>query len=245
MLVSDHRFKVVTTKQKKNWSQYFSKREGKIIAPDKLKKIPYNSIGKLFIHEGNGAHQFGSAFKVAPNILMTAAHCLAKIIEERIYYFDDVTYSPVFPHLGYYTATQLVIPDAYIKNKHTQHDYGFIIFDAEIPGDILLIETQPQESGRCCSIGYPDSYNYYGDKMIEAKGQYEKPYEEKMIIMSGIDMRSGCSGGPILDDCTHKIISLNSGNIGGLDKKQMSGPIMREEIAAELQSITNSLRQFA
>jgi len=206
-------FKIVSTKQEKDWSEYFNKRQGKTVPSTRLKKIPYNSIGKLFIHEGNGAHQFGSAFKVAPNVVMTAAHCLANVVEERAYYFDDITYCPAFPYQGHYTATGLKIPDAYINNKHTQHDYGFLIFDTEIPGDILQLEVSPDEASGCCSIGYPDSYNYFGDKMVEAKGKYvAPPYEEKMIVMSGVDMRSGCSGGPIIDECTRKVISLNSGN---------------------------------
>lgn len=238
-------FKIISTKRKKDWSKYFSKRKGKTISPARLKKIPYNSIGKLFIHEGGGAHQFGSAFKVAPNVLMTAAHCLANVVEERAYYFDDITYCPSFPYQGQYTAAGLVVPDTYIQNKHSQYDYGFLIFDTTLPGDILQLETAPDEVGRCLSVGYPDSYNYYGDKMIEARGSYEMPYEEKMIVMSGVDMRSGCSGGPIIDECTMKVISLNSGNIGGLDKKQMSGPLMRKEVLFELDSIVNGLRQTA
>jgi len=233
--------RLTNTKQQKDWKEYLSKREGKTISPSKLKKIPYNCIGKLFIHENSKTHQFGSAFKVAPNILMTAAHCLAKVIEERAYYFKDVTYCPTFPYDTAYVATQFAIPDTYVEhNGHTQYDYGFIIFDTELPGDILQLEASPDTDGSCCSIGYPDSYNYYGDKMVEAKGQYSSPYEEKMIIMPGVDMRSGCSGGPILDDCTKKVISLNSGNIGKLSEKQMSGPLMRAEIISDLEYLTHS-----
>jgi len=238
-------FKIVSTKREKDWSEYFHKRQGKTISPNRLKKIPYNSIGKLFIHEGNGAHQFGSAFKVAPNIVMTAAHCLANIMEERAYYFDDITYCPAFPYQEQYTAIKLTIPNAYIDNKHTQYDYGFLIFDTELPGDILQLEASPEKGGGCCSVGYPDSYNYFGDKMVEAKGKYViPPYEEKMVIMSGVDMRSGCSGGPIIDECTRKVISLNGSNWGGFSKKQMAGPLMREEILSELQNIIDNLKQF-
>jgi len=238
---SNIKFEIVSTKKEKNWDEYLSKQEGKTVPVKALNKIPYNSIGKLFIYEGNGAHQFGSAFKVAPNILMTAAHCLANIVEERAYYFNDITYIPVFPHREPCTASQLVIPDTYIQHKHTQYDYGFIIFDTELPGDILQLEVAPPTDGSCYSIGYPDSYKYFGNKMVEAKGNYAKPYEEKMIVMSGIDMRSGCSGGPIIHDCSRKVISLNSGNIGGLHKKQMSGPLMRAEILTALEQLTDKL----
>lgn len=238
-------FNIVATKQQKNWSEYLNKIEGKAISFSNIKKIPYNSIGKLFIDEGNGALQFGSAFKVAPNIAMTAAHCMGKVIEERPYYFDDITYCPTFPYKRQYTVTGMLIPDAYINDNRIQNDYGFLIFDTEIPGDILLLEASPEKEGSSCSIGYPHSYNYFGNKMVEAKGEYTKPYEEKMIVMSGVDMRSGSSGGPILDECTMKVISLNSGNIGKPHEKQMSGPLMREEILTELQNIIDSLKKFA
>lgn len=235
------KFRVEPTQGKKDWSDYLSQKEGRTISVDELKKIPYNSIGKLLIYEGNGVHQFGSAFKVAPNILMTAAHCLANIVEDRAYYFKDVVYCPVFPHREHYTAIQLAIPDTYIKGKHTQHDYGFVIFDRELPGDILQLEVEPATSGMCCSVGYPDSFKYFGDKMVEAKGYYSKPYQEQMIVMSSIDMRSGCSGGPIIDDISSKVISLNSGNIGKHSDRQMSGPMMRIEILMALEKLTEEL----
>jgi len=126
------KFKVVSTKQEKDWRVYLRKQESKKIAIEELNKYPYNGIGKLFIYEGKGRHQFGSAFKVAPNVLMTAAHCLANIIEERAYHFSDITYCPIFPHhKQVYTAIGLTIPDSYITFKHTEHDYGFVIFDTE------------------------------------------------------------------------------------------------------------------
>ncbi len=235
-------FKVVSTKGEKNWRPYLRPQEGKTIIADELANYPYNGIGKLFIHEGKGRHQFGSAFKVAPNVLMTAAHCLANIVEERAYHFSDITYCPVFPHHDQvYTAVGIAVPDTYIAFKHTEHDYGFLIFDSELPGNILPIAPNPSTTGRCFSIGYPDSYQYFGDKMIQAYGNYDKPYLQKMLIMYGNDMRSGCSGGPIIDGTSGKVISLNSSNIDGENSQKMSGPLMRVEILTALKEITETL----
>lgn len=236
------KLKVVSTKQKKDWSTYLSKQEGKTITVNDFTNYPYDAIGKLFIHEAKGRHQFGSAFKVAPNILMTAAHCLANVVEERANHYSDITYCPIFPHHDQvYTAIGLTIPDSYIAHKHTQHDYGFLIFDTELPGSILPIDSNPSKTGICFSIGYPDSYQYFGDKMIQAYGNYDKPYLEKMILMYGNDMRSGCSGGPIIDGNSGKVISLNSSNIGENGSLQMSGPLMREEILIALEKLTEKL----
>lgn len=236
------KFKVVSTKQEKDWNTYLNKQEGKTIGVNEFADYPYNSIGKLFIHEGKGRHQFGSAFKVAPNVLMTAAHCLANVIEERAHHFSDITYCPIFPHHDQvYTATGLTIPNSYITFKHTEHDYGFLIFDTELPGNILPIDPNPSKIGMCFSIGYPDSYQYFGDKMIQAYGNYDKPYLQEMILMYGNDMRSGCSGGPIIDGKSGKVISLNSSNIGGVSSRQMSGPLMRTEILTALEELTEKL----
>ena len=235
-------YKVVSTKQEKDWSAYLKKQEGKTIGTDELNKYPYTGIGKLFIHENKGRHQFGSAFKVAPNVLMTAAHCLANVMEERAYHFSDITYCPIFPyHKQAYTAIGVTIPDSYITFKHTENDYGFVIFDTELPGNILPIDPAPSEKGMCFSIGYPDSYQYFGDKMIQAYGNYDKPYLQEMLIMYGNDMRSGCSGGPIIDGNSGKVISLNSSNLGGDDTQQMSGPMMRAEVLTALKELTEAL----
>ncbi len=236
------KFNVVSTKQEKDWNAYLKKQEGKTISVDKLAKYPYNGIGKLFIYEGERRHQFGSAFKVAPNVLMTAAHCLANIVEERAYHFSDITYCPIFPyHNQSYTAIGLTIPDSYIEFKHTENDYGFLFFDTELPGNILPIEPNPSKTGMCFSIGYPDSYQYFGDKMIQAYGNYDKPYLQEMLIMYGNDMRSGCSGGPIIDGESGKVISLNSSNIDGENSRRMSGPMMRPEILTALRELTETL----
>jgi len=241
--MSTIKFKVVSTKQEKDWSPYLRKQESKTIAVDDLVKYPYNGIGKLFIHEGKGRHQFGSAFKVAPNVLMTAAHCLANVMEERAYHFSDITYCPFFPHHNQaYTAIGVTIPDSYITFKHTEHDYGFIIFGTELPGNILPIDSNPAQTGMCFSIGYPDSYQYFGDKMIQAYGNYDKPYLQEMLIMYGNDMRSGCSGGPIIDGSSGKVISLNSSNLGGDNTQQMSGPLMRTEILTALEELIEKLK---
>jgi len=235
-------FNIVSTKKEKDWRPYLRKQESKTITANELADYPYNGVGKLFIHEGKGRHQFGSAFKVAPNVLMTAAHCLANVVEERAYHFSDITYCPTFPyHRQSYTAIGLTIPDSYVSFKHTENDYGFLIFETELPGNILPIDPNPAETGMCFSIGYPDSYQYFGDKMIQAYGNYDKPYLQKMLIMYGNDMRSGCSGGPIIDSESGKVISLNSSNIDGENSRRMSGPFMSAEILTALEELTTTL----
>jgi len=236
------KLETLATKREKDWSAYLRKQEGKTIAFGELASYPYTAIGKLFIHEGKGRHQFGTAFKVAPNVLMTAAHCLANVVEERAYPYSDITYCPLFPyHDKAYTAIGLSIPDNYIAFKHTEHDYGFIIFDTELPRHILPIDPNPAKTGTCFSIGYPDSYQYFGDKMIQAYGKYDKPYLQEMMVMVGNDMRSGCSGGPIIDGKSGKVISLNSSNWGDNNNKEMSGPMMRNEILAALNELMGEL----
>jgi len=77
--------------------------------------------------------------------------------------------------------------------------------------------------------------------MIQAYGNYDKPYLQEMILMYGNDMRSRCSGGPIIDGQSGKVISLNSSNLGGEGSQQMSGPFMRQEILTALEELTEKL----
>ena len=221
------------TKMTKDWSAFLEQKESTEISKSKISKSPYASVGKLFIQEQGYASQVGTGFKIGPRLVLTAGHCVGNVIsnEGMAFFHSDIIYCPQFPYeTKSYKATKLSLPTEYIHDKHIQHDFGFVQFDEDLPGEILNIDFSANQTGSCEIIGYPDYAKYFGNRMYSRNSAYHKKYVEDFYVFSDIDFTSGSSGGPIIDKATGSVISLISSSFGNYKERQMAGPIMRDMI---------------
>src|SRR5262245_61240377 len=166
---------------------------------------PYTTCGKLFFTQG-GQNFAGSAAVVAPNVLLTAGHCVFKGG-----WSSNVAFFPSYPKRSpsdpnyRFTYSYEAAWTAWTQNSNQAFDYGFIWIDND-PGHKvgwLGLLWNAATSGRTWdAVGYPatPSPPFNGSAMDEALGSVASSSTGGTIGLTNDNMEHGSSGGPWITD---------------------------------------------
>jgi len=165
------------------------------------KAYPYSTCGKLFFSQG-GNDFAGSASVVAPNVLLTAGHC--------VYnggWSTNVAFYPSYPLPPgtSFSYSYLAAWTAWTNNGTRAFDYGMIWIDNN-PGDQvgwLGLLWNADTTGRVWdAVGYPATPNppFDGNTMDEAIGTVASSSTSGTIGLNNDNMEHGSSGGPWITD---------------------------------------------
>jgi V8-like Glu-specific endopeptidase len=167
---------------------------------------PYTTCGKLFFTQG-GQDYAGSASVVAPNILLTAGHC----VFGGGVWSTNVTFYPSYPSRGSsdpaysFSYSYEAAWTAWTQNGNKAYDYGMVWVD-NTPGQILGwlgLLWNANTSGRSWdAVGYPATPNppFSGNTMDEAIGTFASSSVSGVIGLNNDNMEHGSSGGPWITD---------------------------------------------
>ena len=230
-----------------------------------LTQFPNSSIGKLYsvIHEnattGFVSIEKGSAFVVAKNVLMTAAHCIyGKLVltatNSSYYgYYQRFEYFPAYPlSTNPIRVKKAWVPDGYKQNvgdrmRRLPYDYGLLITEEPLPSFPLEVSFSADNYAQVKSIGYPDRFPFVGLQYY-CEGPCKKEVGNDRLMMENNDMVPGCSGGPWLNEGC--VVGLNStlqrrrvrGEDGNYtDKFEFLSPIIDEEIIDKIRAFENEM----
>lgn len=154
---------------------------------------PFYAGGKLFFTRPSGSDHSCTAEFVAPDILLTAAHCVYAFMESG--YNSRVMFFLRFDGVGtdYYPTECVVVPSQFIGNGDMSYDYAFIRTTKNFNGNSIKLAAYVREYGGVQSIGYPS--NFYNAKyMYRFVGDVSR-FNEKFNQISGNPMGGGSSGG--------------------------------------------------
>lgn len=167
--------------------------------------FPYRTCGKLFFTQG-GNNFTGSAAMVAPNVLLTAGHC--------VYNGGWSTNVAFFPSYGNrasndpaykFNYNNLACWTAWSQNSDRAYDYGMVWFDSA-PGNIIgwlgLLWNALTANRTWDAVGYPATPNppFNGNVMDECLGQVASSTIAGTIGLNNDNMEHGSSGGPWITD---------------------------------------------
>lgn len=162
---------------------------------------PYSACGKLFFTQG-GSDFAGSASVVAPNILLTAGHC----VYDNGVWSSNVTFYPSYPLNGVnFSYSYEAAWTAWTNNSNRAFDYGMIWIDND-PGHKvgwLGLLWNAATAGRIWdAVGYPATPNppYNGNVMDETVGTVAPSSVAGTIGLANDNMEHGSSGGPWITD---------------------------------------------
>lgn len=173
---------------------------GSSVANPKL--YPYSTCGILFFTQGGGDFS-GSASVVAPNILLTAGHC----IHNGGVWSTNVTFYPSYPLTGvHFSYSYEAAWTAWVNNGTVAFDYGMIWIDND-PGHKvgwLGLLWNASTAGRVWeAVGYPATPNppFNGNAMDHTIGTLSPggPFPGQ-IGLTNDNMEHGSSGGPWITD---------------------------------------------
>jgi V8-like Glu-specific endopeptidase len=159
---------------------------------------PYTTCGKLFFTQG-GQNFSGSAAVVAPNVLLTAGHCVFKGG-----WSSNVAFYPSYPKRAVgdpayrFTYSYEAAWTAWTQNSNRAYDYGFVWIDSA-PGNRLGWLGLLWNAGRTWdAVGYPATPNppFNGNAMDEALGSVASSSLSGTIGLTNDNMEHGSSGGP-------------------------------------------------
>ena len=167
---------------------------------------PYTTCGKLYFSQG-GQDYTASASVVAPNILLTAGHC----VFGGGAWSQNVAFYPSYPSRGSsdpayaFFYSYIAAWTAWTQNGDRAYDYGMVWID-NAPGQILGwlgMLWNADTSGRSWdAVGYPATPNppFTGGAMDEAVGTVASSTIAGVIGLNNDNMEHGSSGGPWITD---------------------------------------------
>ena len=181
------------------------KRDGKIDRGGNAvlhpQEYPYSTCGKLFFTQG-GSDFTGSASVVAPNIVLTAGHCL----HNNGVWSSNVTFYPSYPLTGLHFSYSFEAAwTAWTDGSNQAFDYGLIWIDND-PGHKvgwLGLLWNASTAGRVWdAVGYPATPNppFSGNAMDETVGTVAPSATAGTIGLTNDNMEHGSSGGPWITD---------------------------------------------
>ncbi len=167
---------------------------------------PYRTCGKLFFTQ-NGGDWAGSASLVAPNVLLTAGHCVFNngSWSTNVAFYPSYPSRPSTDRTYKFTYSYVAARTPWTQNRNRAYDYGMIWIDAA-PGNQLGwlgMLWNASTSGRSWeAVGYPATPNppYNGAVMDEALGTFQASGTPGTIGLTNDNMEHGSSGGPWITD---------------------------------------------
>lgn len=158
---------------------------------------PYFCVGKLRMQAPNGSWFVASGVLVAPDLVLTAGHCVYD--KSAGGYYKNMLFRPMHP-LGSNErkANNIAVRDEWVIHGNYAHDYAFIKLRFPFMlGNIGLVVNGDLSATRV-SVGYPAEPPFDGDTLFHATGQTFYRLEN-WYGMRNNDMTGGSSGGPWLD----------------------------------------------
>jgi hypothetical protein len=163
---------------------------------------PYSTCGKLFFTQGGGDFA-GSASVIAPNILLTAGHC----VHNGGVWSTNVTFFPSYPLTGiHFSYSYEAAWTAWVNNGTVKYDYGMIWIDTALGHQLgwLGVLWNASTTGRIWeAVGYPATPNppFNGNTMDHTVGTFSPggPFPGQ-IGLGNDNMEHGSSGGPWITD---------------------------------------------
>ncbi len=162
---------------------------------------PYRTVGKIFFNQ-NGSGLAGSAAMVAPNVLLTAGHC----VYGGGHWSTDMVFYPSYGKraandpVNHVACGRLSCKQSWIDHGDRPHDFGLVWMPTS-PGNTIgwlgLLWNAPTSGRTWTAVGYPATPNppFNGNTMEEAVGTM-KSNSGGVIGLNGDNMEHGSSGGP-------------------------------------------------
>ena len=144
---------------------------------------------------------------VAPNILLTAGHC----VFGGGAWSRNVTFFPSYPSRSSsdpaynFSYSYIAARTAWTRNGNKAYDYGMVWID-NAPGQILgwlgLLWNANTSDRSWDAVGYPATPNppFTGEAMDEAIGTFASSTIPGVIGLNNDNMEHGSSGGPWITD---------------------------------------------
>lgn len=208
---------------------------------------PYRTCGKLFFTQGGNGFS-GSAAMVAPNVLLTAGHCVynggwSTNVAFYPSYGKRASNDPAYKFNYNYVACWT----AWNKNNNRAYDYGMVWFDSA-PGNIIgwlgLLWNAQTANRTWDAVGYPATPNppFNGNVMDECLGQVASSSTADTIGLTNDNMEHGSSGGPWITDWNETTRThangLQSFHIHDGDTTEF-GPYFTQDVKGLLDWISN------
>jgi V8-like Glu-specific endopeptidase len=162
---------------------------------------PYRTCGKIYFNQGSGGFS-GSASLIAPNVLLTAGHC---VIENGKWSTNMVFY-PSYPKRASsdpfykFNYSYEACWTAWSQNGNSAYDYGMIWIDAGPGNSLGWLGTLWNAPGNltCEAVGYPalPSPPFNGGAMDHCVGQIVGGSGSGTVGLNNDNMEQGSSGGP-------------------------------------------------
>jgi V8-like Glu-specific endopeptidase len=163
---------------------------------------PYRTCGKIYFTQGAG-HYAGSASLVAPNVLLTAGHCLFSGGN----WSTRMVFYPSYPSRGdgdpvrAVACGRLSCRTSWFNSQDRAHDYGLVWMPSG-PGNTVgwlgLAWNLPTGGRTWEAVGYPATPNppFNGEAMDSAVGSAVAGAAAGTLGLSNDNMEHGSSGGP-------------------------------------------------
>ena len=163
---------------------------------------PHRVCGRLFFNQGTGSFS-GSASLIAPNVLLTAGHC---VHQNGVWSTNMVFY----PSYGSRAATdpfykigcgRLGAKVSWVNNSDRAHDYGMAWMPSG-PGNNIgwlgLLWNASNNNRTWEAVGYPATPNppFDGSKMDHCSGGFAASSVSGVQGLNNDNMEHGSSGGP-------------------------------------------------
>ncbi len=167
---------------------------------------PYSACGILYFTQAGGDYG-GSASLIAPNVLLTAGHC----VFGSGAWSTNVAFYPSYPNRAssdpsyMYGYSYVAAWSAWSTNANRAYDYGLVWID-NTPGNALgwlgLLWNADTAGRTWDAVGYPATPNppFDGSTMNEAFGTMEASSTAGTIGLNNDNMEHGSSGGPWITD---------------------------------------------
>ena len=164
--------------------------------------FPYCTVGKIFFTQG-GSGFSGSAAMVAPNVLLTAGHCVFNSGQwsTNMVFYPGYGKRAATDPAYHFTCGRLSCWTQWQQHAERAHDYGM----AWMPGTpgsrvswLGLLWNAPTAGRVWDAVGYPATPNppFNGNTMDEALGTVASSSTSGTIGLTNDNMEHGSSGGP-------------------------------------------------
>jgi V8-like Glu-specific endopeptidase len=209
---------------------------------------PYRTCGKIFFNQG-GTGFSGSAALVAPNVLLTAGHC----VFSNGVWSTNMTFFPSFPSraatdpVRQVACGRLSCRTSWKNNQDRAHDYGMVWMPTG-PGNTVgwlgLVWNLGTNGRTWDAVGYPATPNppFNGGSMQEAVGSFASSSTSGTFGLTNDNMEHGSSGGPWITAWNEQVRShangLQSFHIHDGDTVEF-GPIFTAEVKDLFDWISN------
>jgi len=204
-------------------------------------KYPHSAIGLIKIRKSDKSFGHCTGSLVAPQIVLTNAHCLYNARTKTRY--SDVTFYPGYSKeqspYGQAKIKKVYIADEYINEGNKYYDYAFVVLDKSLGDEAgwlgirKYVHQKYREQNNLILSGYASNFvenpfksdiqttnsETCSSKQL-ADGKNEK---EAVLFTHDCDTGQGSSGSPVYIKAKDKfyIVGLNAGGWGPRGKYRM------------------------